>query len=108
MTSFISVHITASSIQEAEAIARALVEAQLAACANIISGVASIYRWEGKIEQSDEVLLILKTRASLFDKITHKVKDLHSYSCPCIVAMPIEQGYAPYLDWLNDSVPDKS
>jgi len=104
MTEFTSVHITASSLAEAKVIARALVEARLAACANIVPSIHSMYRWEGKIEESGEVMLILKTRAALFDQLTEKVKDLHSYSCPCIVAVPIEQGYAPYLDWLKNSL----
>jgi len=100
-TSFISVHITAPSRAEAEKIARALVQEKLAACVNIISGARSIYMWEGKLAEEDEVLLIAKTRTSLFESLRKFVKTLHSYECPCIVAVPIAAGHQPYLDWVQ-------
>ncbi|HEU0118359.1 MAG TPA: divalent-cation tolerance protein CutA [Alphaproteobacteria bacterium] len=103
MTDFISIHITTSSVAEAEKIAHALVEEKLAACANIVPGVKSIYRWKDKVEAGDEVYLLVKTRAELFGAVEAKVKDLHSYECPCIVALPITDGHQPFLDWLAES-----
>ncbi len=100
MPDFLSVYITVPTAELAETIARALVEERLAACANIIPGVRSIYRWRGKIESENEIILIAKTRAALFDRLEKRVKQLHSYDCPCIVAWPIRAGHQPYLDWL--------
>ncbi|MDX2028668.1 MAG: divalent-cation tolerance protein CutA [Alphaproteobacteria bacterium] len=100
MPNFISVHITTATRPEAEKIARTLVEEKLAACANIVPGIRSIYRWEGKVEEGDEILLIVKTRADLFEPLRKLVKALHSYQCPCIVALPVTVGHQPYLDWM--------
>jgi len=98
--SFLSIHITTSSLAEADKIARELVNARLAACVSILPGLRSIYRWEGRVETAHEHLLIVKTRADLFKDLEQKVKSLHSYACPCIIALPVEAGYQPYLDWL--------
>jgi periplasmic divalent cation tolerance protein len=100
MHEFISVHITASSRVEAEKIADALIEGKLAACVNMVPGVHSIYRWEGKVETADEVLLIAKTRADLFGPLSARVKALHSYSAPCIVALPIAAGDPAFFGWI--------
>ncbi len=100
MTDFLSVHITAPSKTAGEKIAHALIDEKLAACVNIISDVRSIYRWEGKIEEADEVILIAKTRAESFDALEKTVKSLHPDACPCIVAMPVAAGHQPYLHWL--------
>ena len=100
MTDYISVYITAASADEAEKIALALVEGKLAACVNIIPAVRSIYRWQGKVEASDEVVLIAKSRAELFPRLETMVRSLSSYTCPCIVAWPIVEGSKPYLEWL--------
>jgi periplasmic divalent cation tolerance protein len=102
MTGFISLYITVPSRDVAEKIARALVEERLAPCVNIISGVRSIYRWKGKVEAASEVCLIAKSRAELFETLEKRVKELHPYDCPCIVAWPIEKGYQPYLDWIAE------
>ncbi len=101
MIEFISVTITVSSEAEAELIARALVEEKLAACVTLHPGVRSIYRWQGKIQDDQEIVLIAKTRKDRFDALQARVVALHSYSCPCIVALPIVAGHQPYLDWLN-------
>jgi len=101
MSDFISVHITASSPAEAEKIGHALVEEKLAACVNILPGAQSIYRWESKIEVAEEAILIAKTRADLFEMLSRRVKALHSYKVPCIVAIPIMTGDQAYLDWLT-------
>lgn len=95
------VFITASSEDEAAQISRALVEARLAGCVNIIKNIRSIYSWEGKIEDETEVLMIAKTPKNLFDPLMKKVKTLHSYKVPEIIAMPVVDGSEDYLDWLR-------
>jgi periplasmic divalent cation tolerance protein len=96
------VFITASNDDEAVKIARALVEARLAGCVNIIKDIRSIYRWEGKIEDDAEVLMIAKTRKHLFDSLMKKVKEIHSYTVPEIIAMPIVEGSEDYVKWLKE------
>jgi periplasmic divalent cation tolerance protein len=102
-TENIAVFITAPNEDLAVMIARSLVEARLAACANIIKGVHSIYRWQGKVEDDSEVFMIVKTRRELFDKLKSKVKELHSYEVPEIIALPITAGSGDYLKWLRES-----
>ncbi len=98
----IVVFITASNEDEASSIARALVEGRLAGCVNIIKGIRSIYAWEGKIEDGAEVLMIAKTQRSLFAKLCKRVKELHSYTVPEIIAMPVVEGSEDYLKWLKE------
>jgi len=98
----IVVFITASSEEEAAKIARALVEGRLAGCVNIVKGIRSIYSWQGKIEDESEVLMIAKTRRELFKALLAKVKELHSYSVPEIIAFPIVEGSGDYLNWLKE------
>ena len=93
--------ITASHQDEATQIARALVEARLAGCVNIIKDIRSIYSWEWKIEDEAEVLMIAKTRQSLFEALVKKVKELHSYTVPEVIALPVVQGSEDYLKWLR-------
>ncbi|MBM4146817.1 MAG: divalent-cation tolerance protein CutA [Nitrospira sp.] len=95
------VFMTASSEDEAAKISRAVVEARLAGCVNIIKNIRSIYSWEGKIEDEAEVLMIAKTQKHLFDPLMKKVKALHSYKVPEIIAMPVVDGSEDYLDWLK-------
>jgi periplasmic divalent cation tolerance protein len=95
------VFITASGEDEAAKISRAVVEARLAGCVNIIKNMRSIYSWEGKIEDEAEVLMIAKTQKHLFDSLMKKVKTLHSYKVPEIIAMPIVDGSEDYLKWLR-------
>jgi len=95
------VFITASGEDEAAKISRALVEARLAGCVNIIKDIRSIYSWEGKIEDEAEVLMIAKTQKHLFDSLMKKVKTLHSYKVPEIIAMPVIDGSEDYLEWLR-------
>ena len=94
------VYITCGSRDEAENIGWTLVEERLAACVNIFSGMTSMYRWENKLEQAEETVLICKTRDSLVDALEDKVKALHSYDCPCIIALPVSRGFRGYLDWI--------
>ena len=86
---------------EAEAIAKVLVDARLAACVNV-TGVQSCYRWEGTVRSEPERLLIVKTQQSLLDPLIARIKDLHSYDLPEIIAMPIVGGSVPYLDWIRE------
>jgi periplasmic divalent cation tolerance protein len=101
MTGLCSVYITCARDDEAEAIARALVDERLAACVNILGPVRSVYRWQGARQESDEIALIAKTRMALFDALAARVKALHSYAVPCITAWPIAAGDGDYLDWLR-------
>lgn len=100
MAEILFVYMTAGSPAEAERIGRALVEERLAACVNILPGMRSIYRWEGKVETGNEAVLIAKTRADRFDELRARVRALHSYAVPCIVALPLDRCDQPYLDWL--------
>ena len=93
---------TASSSEEATKVAQALVETHLAACVNIVPGVRSLYFWEGKVQDDAELLLVIKTRAKLVDQVTAKIKELHSYSVPEAIALPILGGSKDYLRWLEE------
>ena len=96
------VYVTASSMEEARKIGRALVEERLVACVNLIDGMKSIYRWQGALEEGDEVVLIAKTTAGRVSAIVERVKALHSYTVPCVVAMPIEGGNPDFMQWIAD------
>ena len=102
MEEFIVVYVTAGSPSEGDRLARALVEERLAACVNRVAPVQSVYRWEGKLEQSEEQLLIIKTQRSLFTALEKRVRELHSYTVPEIVALPIIEGSQDYLRWLAE------
>ncbi len=95
------IYITAGSQAEARKIASALVEERLAGCANIIPGMRSLYRWEGKIEEAEETVLIAKTSKAHVPALIARVKELHSYDCPCVVSLAVEDGNLGYLDWLD-------
>ena len=95
------IYVTASGSEEARRIGRALVEARLAACANVIDRVTSVYWWRGEVQEDDEAVLIAKTREDLVDDLTAKVKELHSYECPWVVALPVTGGNADFLDWIE-------
>lgn len=100
----IVVFVTARDKAEAERIAKGLLEARLIACVNILDGIKSMFWWEGKIDQSQEALLILKSQKSCFPQIVEKVKSLHSYDLPEIIALPVIEGSKDYLAWINASV----
>ena len=93
-------YITCATPEEAAKLGRALVEERLAACANIIPGMRSIYHWQGKLAEESECVLILKTRKELVESVTARVKALHSYTVPCVLELPVARGHQPYIDWL--------
>lgn len=101
---FVLTYITTANRDEAVKIGNALVGEKLAACVNIIDGMTSIYRWKGEICTDNETVLIAKTSEENFTRLSNRVKELHSYECPCIVSLPITNGHAPYLEWLAEQV----
>ena len=94
------VYTTYPSLVEAERIGRAVLERRLAACVNVLPGMISHYWWQGAIERGEEVVMIIKTRATLAEAVRAAVKGMHSYTTPAILVLPIEGGEADYLDWL--------
>jgi len=99
---------TAGSRDEAKKIAHALVDRRLAACVNIVSGIESIYRWQGKVEEASEWLLLIKTKAELFEQVRDAIQQLHSYDLPECIMLDVTGGSVPYLDWISESVAGKS
>jgi periplasmic divalent cation tolerance protein len=97
------VYITAKDKDQALAIGCTLVEERLAACINVLDGMTSVYRWEGAVEQASEAVLIVKTTELQVPAVMERVKALHSYSCPCVVAWPIGIGDPQYLEWIEQS-----
>ena len=95
------VYTTYASIVEAERAGRALVERRLAACVNILPGMVSLYRWQGVVERGDEVVMIIKTRASLAEPVRAAVKDMHSYTTPAILVIPLESVDPDYHAWIE-------
>lgn len=99
----IVVFVTTANREEAEKIGKTLVEEKLAACANIVSDIQSVYWWKGIVESAGEVFVMLKTRKSLFPRVAARVKELHSYEVPEVIALPIVTGSEEYLAWIEDS-----
>jgi len=95
---------TAGSREEARKIAHGLVEERLAACVNIVGQIESVYRWQGKVEQADEFLLIIKTTAAVLPRIQEAIRELHSYELPECVVITITDGSKKYMEWLEASV----
>lgn len=104
MTDYLQVFITTETEAEAEKIASALVEEQLAGCVQVVRGVRSVYRWEGKVEQGEELLCLIKTSQTLLPTVKARICQLHSYDTPEIVAMPIVDGSQEYLSWLGEQL----
>jgi len=96
------IYITVGNAEEARKIGCALVEERLAACVNY-NPIQSVFRWEGKVEEESEVAMLVKTRTNLVDRIIERVKELHSYEVPCILALPIAQGNPAFLEWVDES-----
>jgi len=104
MTQELLVLVTTSSKDEAAQIAEALVAERLAACVNIVDSIESVYRWEAKIVRDAEALMVIKTTDQRYGDLERRVKELHSYSTPEVIAMKIDRGSAEYLAWLGESV----
>ncbi len=98
----IFIYITCASSEEARKIASSLVDRRLVACANIMAPHEAVYQWKGRVETGAEVAVIMKTRAALFEQVKEAILKLHSYETPCIVALPIEAGHAPFLRWIEE------
>ena len=105
---YIIIFVTASNRKEANKIAQRLLKNKLAACVNILDKIKSIFWWQGKIDQADEVLLIIKSNRKKLPKIIKLIKSIHSYEVPEIIAVPIYDGYKPYLKWIDESLRQSS
>ena len=104
MSQRLVVLMTAGSKEEAEQIAESLVAEPLAACVNIISGVTSVYRWQGRVERDQEWLLVAKSHSDVLDNLVQRVQELHSYDVPEIIALPLAGGSEAYLRWIDAEV----
>jgi periplasmic divalent cation tolerance protein len=102
VTDAVVVLVACPSAEKAAEIARRLVEKRLAACGNVIPGVRSIYRWEGQVQDEAEVLLLLKTRRPCLKELLRRVLALHPYQVPEVIALGVEAGHGPYLEWIAD------
>jgi periplasmic divalent cation tolerance protein len=104
MTDKIVVLCTCAGEDEADRIARGLVEARAAACVNIVPGVRSVYRWQGAVESAAECLLVIKSSRERFDELRAAIEKLHSYELPEVVALPVVDGAPDYLNWIDGSL----
>ena len=101
VTDKIVVFTTCNSQEQGAQLARHLIEHRLAACVNILTGARSFYRWKGEIEQASEVVLLIKSRRDIFDKLREAIAQLHSYEIPEVIALPVVDGSDAYLSWLD-------
>jgi periplasmic divalent cation tolerance protein len=108
MAEFIVVFVTAGSSAEADKLAQTLVKERLAACVNRVKSITSVYRWQGKVEQAEEELLIIKSKQDCFAGLEKRVREIHSYSVPEIIAVPIVHGSQSYLQWLDEQLSDSA
>ena len=106
VSGLIEVRVTVGAPDEADHIAATLVAERLAACVQVVPGVTSIYRWEGMVERSSELLLLAKTTDALFDRLAARVAELHTYDTPEVLAVPVERVTDAYAAWLRESVGD--
>jgi len=102
------VYVTAADREEAEEIGRAMVEARLAACANVFGEMVPIFRWEGEVDAGSESVVILKTTDSRVDDLIEAVEAMHSYDCPCAVVLPIVGGSKAFLDWISQETGEEA
>ena len=98
---YLMVYVTAADANEARRIARALVEERLAACVNILGRIESVYHWKDEVQSSEESVFVAKTTEACFDALAARVRELHSYELPCVVAVPLASGEAAFLDWIG-------
>jgi len=104
--SVVLIYVTCATQEEAKVIANALIERRLVACANIFPPHQSIYRWEDKVENSEETAMLLKTCESYFHQVKRTICAMHSYECPCIVMLPVKSGHDPFLEWVSAQLGD--
>jgi periplasmic divalent cation tolerance protein len=105
---YLMTYLTAANETQARRIAKALVEERLAACVNILGRIESVYHWEGEVQSSEETAFLAKTTEACFDALAARVRELHDYELPCIVALPLARGEAAFLGWIGDNVrPDR-
>ena len=104
MPDHVVVLVTARDEQEARRISLAVVEEGLAGCSTLLGGVTSVFRWKGRVEEAGEVLLMIKTRHAIFERLARRVSELHSYETPEIIALPMVAGSKDYLAWLDEVV----
>lgn len=104
MSEFVVAYVTVGSSDEGDRLSHALVEERLAACVNRIGSVKSVYRWQGKVEESEEELLVIKTKEALFPRLKKRIQELHSYAVPEVIALPILHGSESYLVWLEEQL----
>jgi len=95
------VYVTFATHEEAARVASAVVEERLAACVNLHAPIRSFYWWEGKVQDEQEVAVVMKTQSTRVAELIDRVKALHSYDCPCVVALPIQAGNPAFLDWIR-------
>jgi periplasmic divalent cation tolerance protein len=98
------IYMTAGNMEEAVKVGNALLKEKLAACINIIDNMKSMYVWKGEIQNENEVVVIAKTTEEKIPALIEKVKTVHSYECPCIIAFPVENGYLPFMKWVEQEV----
>ncbi len=103
-STYVVIFITTADDEEARLISRVLLEQRKAACVSIVPGVSSLFWWQGKIDSSQESLLVVKTKASLLDEVVELVKEIHSYDNPEIIALPVLGGSKDYLEWIGKEV----
>jgi periplasmic divalent cation tolerance protein len=101
-------YITAASREEAISLSRELLNERLVACTNIMEHVTAMYHWQGEIEHAPEVVVIAKTLASHIERVTRRVKELHSYSNPCVLAVPVIGGSPEYIAWLKEETEERN
>lgn len=101
MTDHCLVYVTAADAAEAQRIGRTVVEERLAACANLLGGMQSIYQWKGRICEDSEVAMILKTSGVRKNELVARIRELHSYETPCVVCLPITDGNPDFLSWID-------
>lgn len=99
-----AVLVTAPDLETAERVGGTVVEEGLAACANLVPGVVSLYRWEGAMQRDDEVLVVLKSTAGAVERLRARVVEIHPYDVPEVLALPVSEGHAPYLAWVRGEV----
>ena len=104
MKAYIQITTTTETKEQAEKIAKHMVEAKLAACVQIVGPITSIYRWKGKVENAQEWLCLIKTKDDLYNKVEASIKSLHPYETPEIIAVPILKGSKEYLNWLDNEI----